>query len=111
MINDNQQIKMMIMFVLRSAGGTIPSETVFQIMDECGIGQIRTLSELFELRDMGHISLITDEDTEYAVLENTGIEIVSALGRDLSPSLRENLMIITEKEVAKLRNDLGIQHS
>ena len=91
MINDNQQIKMMIMFVLRSAGGTIPSETVFQIM--------------------GHVSLITDEDTEYAVLENTGIEIVSALGRDLSPTLRENLTLITAKEVSKLRNDLGIKPS
>ena len=111
MINDEMHIKMMIMFALRSAGGMIPSDTVAQIIDECGIGQIRTAGELFELRDQGHISLITDDGTEYAVLEKTGREIVSALGRDLSSSLREKIILTTAKEIAKLRKDLEIMAS
>jgi hypothetical protein len=111
MIDDNQQIKMMILFSLRSAGCPLPSSTVAQILNECGVGQLGTSGELYELRDRGHVALITDEDTEYAVLQKTGIEIVDALGRDLSPTLREKLILTTAKEVAKLRKDLGISSS
>ncbi|MBQ6172566.1 MAG: DUF4364 family protein [Clostridia bacterium] len=111
MINDDQQIKMMILFALRSAGCPLPSVTIAQILNECGIGQIGTSGELYDLEEKGHVSLITDDDTEYAVLQKTGTEIVTALGRDLSPTLREKIILATAKEVAKLRKDLGVSAS
>ena len=111
MINNEQQIKMMILFSLASAGCPLPTETVSQILNEFDVGQIGTSGELFELREKGHIALITDEDTEYAVLQRTGTEIVKNLGNDLSPTLREKLISATAKEVAKLRKDLGVSAS
>ena len=111
MINDNQQIKMMILFTLRSAGCPLPTDTITLILNECGIGQIGTSGELYDLKEKGHVELITDDDTEYAVLQKTGIEIVTALGRDLSPTLREKIILATAKEVAKLRKDLGVSAS
>ena len=111
MIQNDQQIKMMILYTVWSAGCPLPTQTLEVILAECGIGQIGTSGELHDLAEKGHLSLISDEETEYAVLQKTGIEIVSTLGADLSPTIREKLILTTAREVAKLRKDLGIATS
>ena len=111
MIQNDQQIKMMILYSLWSAGCPIPTVTLGQILMECGIGTIGTMGELYDLAEKKHLSVIPDGDIEYIVLQKTGTEIAKTLGRDLSPSVREKLMLITAREVAKLRKDLGVAAS
>jgi len=108
MIQNDQQIKMMILYSVWSAGCPIPTQTLEMILSECGIGQIGTSGELHDLAEKGHISLISDDETEYIVLQKTGYNIVSTLGADLSPTVREKLILTTAREVANLRKDLGV---
>lgn len=111
MIQNEQQVKIMILFALWSAGCPIPKETLEQILTECGIGAIGTSSELYDLAANNHLNIISDDGTDYVVLQKTGLEIVSTLGRDLSPSIREKLLLTTAREVASLRKDLCISAS
>ena len=111
MIQNEQQIKMMILYSLWSAGCPIPTVTLGQILMECGIGTIGTMGELYDLAEKKHLSIISDDEVEYIVLQKTGVEIATTLGHDLSPSMREKLMLLTAREVAKLRKDLGVAAS
>ncbi|MBO5036879.1 MAG: DUF4364 family protein [Clostridia bacterium] len=111
MIQNEQQTKMMILYSLWSAGCPMPTVTLSQILGEFGIGAIGTTGEIYDLAEKKHITVIDDDDVEYIVLQKTGQEIATTLGRDLSPSVREKLMLTTAREVAKLRKDLGVAAS
>jgi len=108
MLTNEHIAKVMILYSLKQAACPLPIDVLSQIVSQCGFGAIGALSELNGLSEQNHVNIIEDDGVEYVVLTHSGEEICDNLATDLSPSLREKLMITTAREVAKLRKDLGV---
>ena len=104
----DQELKILILFAVKNAGGTISNESLCDILAESDINYIRAKNcislleheeNLISLKDDGEIFLKIPKKTSIAVEE---------LKKYVPVTIREKVAAATAKEISRLRKNLSV---
>ena len=107
----DHQLKILILYVMKTARSPIPLSTIADILGICDINYFNMQQCITELIDQRHILRYDDENKAYAKMSSTGLDIVEILEKDVPLSLREKVSSVTALELARLRRNLSVSSS
>ncbi|MDF2686834.1 MAG: hypothetical protein K0S55_2017 [Clostridia bacterium] len=102
------QLKILVLFTLKSAGSPLSLSSLGDILGFCDINYFHIQECIVEHISMKHIIIHVDEGNEFAMLSPKGEQIVEALKNDVPVSIRERVASATALEIARIRHNLSI---
>lgn len=107
----DEQLKVLILFALKSAVSPIPQSTLGEILGNCDINYFNIGPVLEEVIETNLVSRLKEENTTFLVLSDKGREIADILKGEISVALRQKVVYYTSLAIGKLRKDLSVETS
>lgn len=109
-LND-EQLKILILFSLRSAVSPIPQKTLGEILGICDINYFNIVPVLDDVVESGLVGRYETEDGAFLSLSEKGKEIAYVLRTQLPLALRQKVTYVTAIELQKLKKSLSVDTS
>ena len=104
----DEQLKILILFSLRSAVSPIPQSTLGEILGICDINYFNIVPVLDEVVENGLVGRYETEDGIFLSLSEKGKEIAYVLRTQLPLALRQKVTYVTAIELQKLKKSLSV---
>ena len=105
----DQQLQILILFFIRSAGTPVPEDTLADILGICNINCLNVQQCIAELSEAGHIARLEDDGKYYIKLSDTGIVIADTLKQQVPYTIRQHAAEVAISRLGELRRRLGCE--
>lgn len=104
----DQELKILILFAVKNAGGAIANESLCDILVEADINYIRAKNCIALLEQEENLISLEDEGEVFVKIPKKTSIAVEELKKYVPVTIRESVAAATAKEISRLRKNLSV---